>query len=217
MKTTKLSACIAAYSVALAVFAADMASQPWVKMKLNELHTNILDEVQAIAPTGGVSKAYVDGKDADTLQTAKSYADENDAATLSTAKSYTDANKGVSASYVSTAISDSVSPNPIITNGVRIATVGGKVIYAPEGGSSPTGGVSKLYVDTKVSDAVVEANGYADVRLLELEEQMRREMQSAIEILGNTNDEHSIEKSMTAQSAASMLLTEYIMSRCGSF
>ena len=55
--TAALIACVlSSYSA----FSAQMASQPWVNSRLDELHTNILDEVSHYAPSGGVSKAYVD-------------------------------------------------------------------------------------------------------------------------------------------------------------
>ena len=109
-------------SAALTSFASQMASQPWVEKRLHEEHTNIISEI-ALSP-GGVSKAYVDMKVSDGM------------------KSVSDSIPGK--------ISAAVQPKPGIV-GTKIATIGGKDIYAPEGGGS--GGVSKAYVDQEVEGA----------------------------------------------------------------
>lgn len=56
----KIAMFLAGVLSSFCAFSAQMASQPWVNARLDELHTNILDEVSRFAPSGGVSKAYVD-------------------------------------------------------------------------------------------------------------------------------------------------------------
>lgn len=54
-----MALCATAIIATVGAFSAEMASQPWVIKKLDELHTNIVDEVNGGMITNVATKTYV--------------------------------------------------------------------------------------------------------------------------------------------------------------